>query len=926
MKKLMLTRLNTKQLDDQVNDLIRSLNHSAPRNAMVSEYIESLVKNGYLPKFKNQLTVSDGDNSLALYVSIPRDIEIISQPYLNMVWIENRDAIDAYEISPLMGDIAAMYKSFFDVAGIPISVTADYKDALSFQLKALQNGVDGYLDVSGYPNFIPSKYVNNNDNVPASKLIGVETNNSVFFSFGGQLSKKADLEALEVAKRLQKNNRFLGYSREAIERETGWFMWGDGKWRFEFSDDKAELVDIHLDLDELRKDIENKLIIDVLDEDTQYCKGTYYRENLGELRYWGDKDEIIDKALDGTYKHIKRRSEFISLKHIKPYKSYTVGEIIKHDEMFEHYPLIRNTPVEFRSLDDFHGRVINVGGIDKIEINISWINDSLKSQPYEDLKQKVMSLMLHELQHVIQRYEGFARGGNPSPEHTSAIESNYDSRIAHIVNEIDYNLGRFSNEIYEYGRLQIYREEVSSYIDQQSLIRYANHDRPSSVWRHIRNLSAIIHSKDERLDEDLQRDIQYTFIPKRKNRNEVIRDYAFKLAKLYRQKISDVTYQSLKNLDEKPSNLYARIDRKLSNLRKTLSVIDDARYELKRLKKEKGALDFLTDDGAYRRTAGEVEARLVQARMNLTKEERKNRPIRLDLDVTESDIVYRVPQEKALIAADIPFASIDKRITKEKFVSIIETELPKLKDAIAVGFARSDRGENGSLVWVDGGSDKIIDAMREAGVGEEVIARCVADKVYPHGFYSTKNSNTYLVAENITSENAIPVFLHEMIHGRGSSRIDMAAAKLLEKGVFQSDSEKTIIERAKKSLAADGQLDNVNEYAAYIIESALMEFGQNYDTALSSNVTKYIESNISSELADFLRAIIKEVKQFLIKYNLVAQSAIGVVDLIEYAKKSAVHQYSNAGMNDVALVDNDIAKLREKDQSRLKNKFAMTQH
>ena len=75
-------------------------------------------------------------------------------------------------------------------------------------------------------------------NEAAMNLAGVGTSFAVPGAagiFGGRLAATADKAALAEAERMAA----AGADRDAIWNKTGWFKGGDGKWRFEISDDKA---------------------------------------------------------------------------------------------------------------------------------------------------------------------------------------------------------------------------------------------------------------------------------------------------------------------------------------------------------------------------------------------------------------------------------------------------------------------------------------------------------------------------------------------------------------------------------------------------------------------------------------------------------------------------------------------------------------
>jgi hypothetical protein len=62
-------------------------------------------------------------------------------------------------------------------------------------------------------------------------------------TFGGQMARTADLDALESAKRLTD----AGESREQVWYQTGWMLGPDGKWKFEISDDAATFKELTRD-------------------------------------------------------------------------------------------------------------------------------------------------------------------------------------------------------------------------------------------------------------------------------------------------------------------------------------------------------------------------------------------------------------------------------------------------------------------------------------------------------------------------------------------------------------------------------------------------------------------------------------------------------------------------------------------------------
>ena len=84
----------------------------------------------------------------------------------------------------------------------------------------LRSGSMGSISYSG-------KSVNL-EGVPFEQVVDTESD-ARRYSFGGENARRADLDALEQAKKME----LQGVAADTIFRETGWFTGADGKWRFE---------------------------------------------------------------------------------------------------------------------------------------------------------------------------------------------------------------------------------------------------------------------------------------------------------------------------------------------------------------------------------------------------------------------------------------------------------------------------------------------------------------------------------------------------------------------------------------------------------------------------------------------------------------------------------------------------------------------
>ena len=93
-------------------------------------------------------------------------------------------------------------------------------------------------------------------------------------------------------------------------------------------------------------------------------------------------------------------------------KSYKLGDILEHQELFEMYPKLKNNKVKFSYIEN---NIINNknyeirGKVNKITDTIT-LNNNLIGKGNE----AILDTLIHELQHRIQKIEGFQRGTSAS--------------------------------------------------------------------------------------------------------------------------------------------------------------------------------------------------------------------------------------------------------------------------------------------------------------------------------------------------------------------------------------------------------------------------------------------------------------------------------------------------------------------------------
>lgn len=189
-----------------------------------------------------------------------------------------------------------------------------------------------------------------------------ETGRGTQMLFAGENARTANMQTLNRAQALEAS----GAAAEDIRRETGWFRGIDGKWRFEI-DDSAMRYDrqgVTQNPDVQRKrQLEEKLLY-----------GQLTQEETNELRALTE----MTQGIPGPR---------------------TLSDYIQHDALFEAYPELRDAAVVFEETEPGVNGYYNAGQ------NTIVLDSKLRGAPE--------STLVHEIQHAVQRAEGFAHGSTP---------------------------------------------------------------------------------------------------------------------------------------------------------------------------------------------------------------------------------------------------------------------------------------------------------------------------------------------------------------------------------------------------------------------------------------------------------------------------------------------------------------------------------
>ena len=382
----------------------------------------------------------------------------------------------------------------------------------------------------------------------------------ILFQFAGENAQTAALDELERAKQLEAD----GVDNEEIRQQTGWFKGADGKWRFEISDkdatinrqvlnDIGSIENLRAERDQLLDDIETFKKEREKNNDA-YPDG--YLDELISQRY--DKIEKIDYDIDHGY--------------VSSAKT-TLGELLNHDKLYDAYPSLRYMPVTIRTSDDLSG------GAYSRKDNTIYLDSRLSDD-------EIKSILMHEIQHVIQEKENFARGGNIqfAKDYKKIIEKKASAEFMDLLDKkMKEGLER---ELKEYN---LNKEAIVEILDAYS------------------DYTKKFFDADAENEEVNKAEKKYYETLEKHNIS------------------SDILENAMNNLRDQGIWKEAENEVKYKN-----KLSDADAYEI------------------YRAFFGEVEARNTQARMDLTEEERRVKTPESTQDVANADALVVMPDGTAM--------------------------------------------------------------------------------------------------------------------------------------------------------------------------------------------------------------------------------------------------------------------------------------
>jgi hypothetical protein len=215
------------------------------------------------------------------------------------------------------------------------------------------------------------------------------------------------LDNLSIAREMEKE----GKEAKAVKLATGWERGADGKWRYEI-DDSSSVFSAGGDIEFGKRHPEYRRMKEL---SGKFLFGDLSKEEFEEL---GKAESLFGSEPERLKERLKEGNA-------------RLPDVLDHPELLTAYPELNDIKV---LLTD-QLREGNLGGYSKEE-NLIAISDKADN-PH--------SVLLHEVQHAIQRIEGFARGGQGRgsgkiPAHgrrngseERAVASVHDTRTAQTV-------------------------------------------------------------------------------------------------------------------------------------------------------------------------------------------------------------------------------------------------------------------------------------------------------------------------------------------------------------------------------------------------------------------------------------------------------------------------------------------------------------
>lgn len=662
---------------------------------------------------------------------------------------------ELFSDEPTTGAILPVYLSIKN----PLIVRAEDGDDdwLSFVDRGLNRqeliakGYDGAILIEGstgiidqvqayYPHQIKSAIGNAGTFSPETPDIRFSRNDPRYL-FAGPQAESSDLQLLDQARKLES----IKASPDTIWRETGWIRGVDSKWRYEINDQEATLnIGVSKELED---EVFGRIYQDIQFGEERNLVSAWINEGQPDyLKAFGHTKEDAWRNL----LRVVTKKEFKGIPSLESLKGQTVelGDLLNHPRLYAAYPRLREMNVYFdESLPDSQGGSFSYS--EGITINPRCSH------------QKLLEILIHEVQHAIQEAEGFAYGGAPEQRFAKAVKE----RLKNLHTDQQRKLDEWVKE----HKSLLTAEDQSSdmvtyalmYRSMQRLIEYAHKDRPSGMLRLIKSeCSWVYHDKVRGSDlarafDECQRN--WYNLPKRHKmaaRNRFLQEHCLEMAGLLKSIIPEDIRTQFHSDDRQFRSIVKSLERESQKARQATQPYRELRRDEKTAETLLERHYYSSAYEIYRSLAGEIEARNAEARMTMSDDERRQSPPERTADVKKADAVVIFRDRRGFEAA-VPFrASMSAAMPRPALRSSRHNGLTKIEaQGISDGLMRG---------WVARPDIVAVNRLSELPTA---LQRDIWDKRAVHDVRAAFYNNTvYVVAPRLPDRNALEeVILHEVI-------------------------------------------------------------------------------------------------------------------------------------------------------------------
>jgi hypothetical protein len=211
-------------------------------------------------------------------------------------------------------------------------------------------------------------------------------------SYAGEKAKTADIKRLDEARAMQA----AGVDNEEIRQKTGWFQGVDKKWRFEIDDSKIKVKDV---------DIKNIYSIsDAIESDELFNAYPFLKEIPLNIDRGGEMSPMATAQYEGPDRGIRMTNSVLSVSEKAKDRLKEIEKTKQYKDTFEIPDEVANS----LSDEDVDNMLISWKysplGIEEERLRTS--ARSINNEHFKDV-------IVHELQHAIQKEENFASGAPP---------------------------------------------------------------------------------------------------------------------------------------------------------------------------------------------------------------------------------------------------------------------------------------------------------------------------------------------------------------------------------------------------------------------------------------------------------------------------------------------------------------------------------